>query len=114
MATKYKERNPNSMLDANDILEETEDFPTKEMRRRKRRKTDFKKAIRKEKIAKAITHGDGWYKNLHQYSKGKIHCSCPLCAFSGKTTQDAKIEDAMNNKLAEYELGETDNAYANA
>ena len=21
-----------------------------------------------------------WYDNLHQYSKNKIHCSCPMCA----------------------------------
>lgn len=20
-----------------------------------------------------------WYNNLHQYSKNKIHCSCPMC-----------------------------------
>ena len=20
-----------------------------------------------------------FYKNLHEYSKGKIHCSCPMC-----------------------------------
>ena len=23
----------------------------------------------------------GMYKNLHQYSKNKIHCSCPRCSF---------------------------------
>ena len=22
----------------------------------------------------------GFYKNLHQYSKNKIHCSCPICS----------------------------------
>lgn len=22
----------------------------------------------------------GFYKNLHQYSKNKIHCSCPMCS----------------------------------
>ena len=22
----------------------------------------------------------GWYNNLHQYSKNKIHCSCPMCS----------------------------------
>ena len=26
----------------------------------------------------------GYYDNLHQYSKNKIHCSCPMC--SAKTT----------------------------
>lgn len=22
----------------------------------------------------------GWYNNLNQYSKNKIHCSCPMCS----------------------------------
>lgn len=47
-----------------------------------------RKAMRKRKIARNIYHcwgawlrGDGWeyYDNLHQYSKNKIHCSCPFC-----------------------------------
>ena len=50
-------------------------------KRSERRKNDWKKAIRKHRI---ITHypgfEDGWYSDLHRYSKGKIHCSCPLCA----------------------------------
>ena len=49
-----------------------------------KRHNDFKKAIRKRRIdreldAARIEHHD-WYDNLHQYSKNKIHCSCPLCA----------------------------------
>ena len=37
-----------------------------------------RKALRKRRIAREIC---GWemYDNLHQYSKNKIHCSCPLC-----------------------------------
>ena len=46
-----------------------------------------RKALRKRRIAKEIYHnwsnsfGDEWeyYNNLHQYSKNKIHCSCPYC-----------------------------------
>ena len=30
----------------------------------------------------------GWYNNLHQYSKNKIHCSCPIC--SAKTRNKGK------------------------
>lgn len=53
--------------------------------RAERRHNDFKKAIRKRKIAKEVywsLPGSTWayYDNLHQYSKNKIHCSCPLCA----------------------------------
>ena len=42
------------------------------------RKMAKKKARRKQWIVK---HCYGWdyYDNLHQYSKNKIHCSCPLC-----------------------------------
>lgn len=49
-----------------------------------RRKNDYNKAIRKKNIAE---HHYGWayYDNVHQYSKNKIHCSCPLC--SSKTSK---------------------------
>ena len=38
-----------------------------------------RKALRKRRISKEILHWD-YYDNLHQYSKNKIHCSCPLCS----------------------------------
>ena len=41
-----------------------------------RRKRDFVHAIRK--MAKCDKFP--WYDNLHQYSKNKIHCSCPMCS----------------------------------
>ena len=42
-----------------------------------KRHNDWIKAIRKRKIINA--YGWDYYDNLHQYSKNKIHCSCPLC-----------------------------------
>lgn len=50
-----------------------------------RRHNNWTKARRKRRITKEIywTHHQGdweYYNNLHQYSKNKIHCSCPLCA----------------------------------
>ena len=45
--------------------------------RAERRHEDWAKAIRKQRIMKQ--YGFDWYHNLHQYSKNKIHCSCPLC-----------------------------------
>ena len=42
-----------------------------------KRHNDWKKAIRKKKIINQ--YGFDYYDNLHQYSKNKIHCSCPLC-----------------------------------
>ena len=42
-----------------------------------------RKALRKQRIAREIYY-DGeehpYYNNLHQYSKNKIHCSCPMCS----------------------------------
>jgi hypothetical protein len=63
---------------------EVKDSLDKDKRRFQRRKTNVKKAIRKRKLAKEIYHSLPedlweWYNNLHQYSKNKIHCSCPIC-----------------------------------
>lgn len=75
--------------------------------RAERRKDDFKKAIRKKGIAEH-NHGTTWYDNLHQYSKNKIHCSCPLCAAktdfnskNGMGRSDKLKIDSMNSKLVE-------------
>ena len=46
-----------------------------------KRHNDWKKAIRKRNIIH--NYGFDYYDNLHQYSKNKIHCSCPICR--GKT-----------------------------
>lgn len=50
--------------------------------RAERRKNSWKKAIRKDKIVKSWGPNwkNGWYRDLHRYCDGKIHCSCPLCA----------------------------------
>ena len=48
-----------------------------------RRYKNYTKAKRKRDIDAAVygygTHWYPWYNNLHQYSKNKIHCSCPMC-----------------------------------
>lgn len=48
------------------------------------RRRSILKALRKRRIAEKIygfLHGEyAYYDNLHQYSKNKIHCSCPMCA----------------------------------
>lgn len=48
------------------------------------RKKSFIKAKRKQNLCRKF-YGFEYYNNLHQYSKNKIHCSCPLCrAKTGK------------------------------
>ena len=59
----------------------------KERTRAERRKKDFAKAIRKKKITEEVYWGGKeypYYDNLHQYSKNKIHCSCPICSCKTK------------------------------
>ena len=52
-----------------------------------RRSRAFTKAIRKKNISDSIyfsTTGHSFYPHLHQFSKNKIHCSCPLCRAKSK------------------------------
>ena len=48
------------------------------------RDISYRKAKRKKRITNAIFSGyweqHDYYDNLHQYSKNKIHCSCPCCS----------------------------------
>ena len=63
-----------------------------------------KKAIRKKRITEEV-YFEGklypYYNNLHQYSKNKIHCSCPLC--SDKTNNKGKhsIYPNSNYKISD-------------
>ena len=100
-----------------------------------RRKTNYKKAIRKAKIIKNL-HNYWNYKSLHELVKGKIHCSCPMCKAKTNNSMnkskgpidgnrsfcrlactnyrygkkywkisDRKKIDSMNNKKEEYYMG---------
>lgn len=59
------------------------------MDRGERRKRDIYKALRKKRIAREVYQSwdEEWeyYNNLHQYSKNKVHCSCPICSGLNKT-----------------------------
>ena len=84
--------------------------------RAERRHNNLSKARRKRNICRTTYHYD-WYDNLHQYSKNKIHCSCPLCATktNGKkikhrwqsnfnpTIRDARQLEKLNYGLKEGE-----------
>ena len=49
-----------------------------------------RKALNRRRLARKIYPYDenDYYDNLHQYSKNKIHCSCPMC--SAKTRNKRK------------------------
>ena len=75
-----------------------------------RRKNDFNKAIRKKNIVEH-NHGFSLYDNLHQYSKNKVHCSCPLCSNKvskyGNTPNykhsDKKKMESMDSKMKDMD-----------
>lgn len=75
------------------------------------RKNNVHKAIRKRKIATKI-YKTSYYDNLHQYSKNKIHCSCPLCAFNHKKNGyvNYPISDIRRISSMNYQLIDLDGA----
>lgn len=66
-----------------------------------------RKAIRKRNITKhycGIDKEHPYYNNLHQFSKNKIHCSCPMC--SPKTKNKGRrsrknYQRALNYKISD-------------
>ena len=83
----------------------------KDKKRAERRKKDVAKALRKRRIAKRlytcvdnVTGEETFelYRNLHQYSKNKIHCSCPMCAYAGPSHGEMMRMRAMAEKEKEY------------
>lgn len=99
-----------------ELMEEMPEKSELKGNRGHRRKTDYQKAVsKKHKDASRGQHfvEHPWYDNLHQYSKGKIHCSCALCAFNYKRhgqvvfgkilpMGDQRKAEAMKAKLREY------------
>lgn len=62
--------------------------------RAERRHKNVVKALRKRNITRTCYCAGGldweYYDNLHQYSKNKIHCSCPMC--SSKTNNRGRAK----------------------
>ena len=69
--------------------------------RAERRKTDFKKAVRKQNICEHNI-GDLPYDNLHQYSKNKIHCSCPYCNTKTRNKGSRRYKSGNYNPAVHY------------
>lgn len=67
---------------------------------------------RKKYICRHI-YGWDWYNNDNSYSKGKIHCSCPMCnsknphagknSISQKSISDQRKNESMNEREKEYD-----------
>ena len=66
-----------------------------------------RKALRKRRIAEEVYYGDKehpYYDNLHQYSKNKIHCSCPMC--SPKTRNKGRRDRKNYMRSLNYKASE--------
>lgn len=87
---------------------------------RENRRRSILKALRKKRIDSQVYDYDrdyGFYDNLHQYSKNKIHCSCPMCSAKTKNKghrkknwwappHNYKISDVRKINRLEYQDGE--------
>ena len=82
-----------------------------------RRKRDFNHAIKKKKMSdyddrpRIDGHFANYvlrksvYDNIHQYSKNKIHCSCPLCkSRSGENNRTKNYRASDRRKLDQIKL----------
>ena len=66
-----------------------------------------RKALRKKRISDNFwPHASNYpyYDNLHQYSKNKIHCSCPMC--SQKTKNKGKRARKNYNPTHNYKVSD--------
>ena len=75
------------------------------MNRGKRRKLNIAKALRKKKISEYVSGIS--YDNLHQYSKNKIHCSCPSCSGMSKTNSKRVNKGGINSRGRNLGFGTT-------
>ncbi len=86
--------------------------------RAERRHNNIVKALRKRYITRNAYYSymQEYYDNLHQYSKNKIHCSCPMCTqktnnrgrrkWYGKGSKNWKHSDLV--KLAKLDINLVD------
>lgn len=78
------------------------------------RDVSIRKALRKRRIAREIYHswsgmaGNGWeyYDNLHQFSKNKIHCSCPCCSTKTRNKGHRRYKAGNYNRNLNYKASE--------
>ena len=67
-----------------------------------------RKAIRKRRIARYGRWGreHDYYDNLHQYSKNKIHCSCPCCSIKTRNKGHRRNKTGNYNRNLNYKASE--------
>ena len=56
-----------------------------------------RKALRKRRIIQEKDRDWEYYDNLHQYSKNKIHCSCPYCNSKTRNKGSRRYKNPTGN-----------------
>lgn len=75
------------------------------------RDVSIRKALRKRRLAREIYHTWGnsdweYYDNLHQFSKNKIHCSCPMCSTKTRNKGRRRNKSGNYNRNLNYKASE--------
>ena len=68
-----------------------------------------RKALRKRRIAEEVYYNgkeNPYYNNLHQYSKNKIHCSCPLCSAKTRNKGRRRYKSGNYMRHLNYKISE--------
>lgn len=68
-----------------------------------------RKALRKRRLSEAIYYmgkDHPYYDNLHQYSKNKIHCSCPACSSKTRNKGHRRYRSGNYMKHINYKASE--------
>ena len=73
-----------------------------------RRDVMWRKALRKRRITQHYPGSDTYpyYDNLHQYSKNKIHCSCPICSAKTRNKGSRRYSQGNYSRSINYKVSD--------
>ena len=67
----------------------------------------WRKARRKQRLDHELSWGGYYfYNNLHQYSKNKIHCSCPDCSPKTRNKGHRRYKAGNYSRSLNYKISE--------
>lgn len=66
----------------------------------------WRKAKRKQRLDKSLTPYYPMYNNLHQYSKNKIHCSCPNCSSKTRNKGHRRYRAGNYSRAINYKMAD--------
>ena len=69
----------------------------------------WRKALRKRRLASSFWKNADkypYYDNLHQYSKNKIHCSCPICSAKTRNKGARRYRQGNYNRALNYKVND--------